>query len=219
MKNMFKFLSQWEANNNREWLLENKELFMLGYHEFEIIANTMMRRIENFDPESLDRLSMEKVVVLDSDPRFDGSPKRAQYLAEVIPHGKVLGYFISVSPGNRSFIGGGLFPTNLMVATKLIRDYIDVNGKELEAILQNPKFAATYELKGVNLKYVPRDYRMKHPYSAYLKHKSWFVDFQVSDSLVMSPSFPGIMENACSTMKPFLDYLNLALDGYEKPKK
>jgi uncharacterized protein (TIGR02453 family) len=218
MKNMFKFLTQWEAHNNREWLLENKELFMQGYHEFESFANDLVRRIESYDPACIDRLKIDKQVLMDADSRFEEKQMRPLYRTEIIPQGKVLGYCVSITPGNRSFIGGGLFSTKLMVATKLVRDYIDVNGKELDGILTETNFAAKFELKGVTLKYVPRDYRMKHPYSAYLKHKSFYVDYPLSDSLVMSSSFPGIAENACRAMKPFLDYLNTALEGYEKPK-
>jgi uncharacterized protein (TIGR02453 family) len=220
MKNMFKFLTEWERNDSREWMSSNKLLFMDGYQEFNSLLERLALLIETLDPASAGLLKTDKRVGMIRDERIsETKPLRPAYFAQIRVEGQPIGYRIYISHNNHSFLGGGLFSEKLNTATKLVRDYIASHEKELDDILCDNHFASIFEVKGTSLKYLPREYPMKHPQAQYLKLKNWFVDFPLSDALILSSSFPDIAESVLSAMKQFLGFLNRALEGYEMPEK
>jgi hypothetical protein len=70
------------------------------------------------------------------------------------------------------------------------------------------------------LKNVPKGYDAAHPQAEYLKNKSWYLEYPVLDSLIENTD--DFVEQATQVflcMKPFNDYLNEALKGFQMPAR
>jgi uncharacterized protein (TIGR02453 family) len=158
------------------------------------------------------------------DTRFSGdkSPYNPKFRAHISSAGKLpipVGYFVSIAPGSHSFCGGGLFAPMFKDATTMIRDYIVGHGNELAAIIKNKDFSARFTVQGEALKNVPRGYDETHPQAEYLKFKSWYLEYPVPDEQIEGDGFVEQAATIFRSMKPFNDYLNLALHGFQMPKR
>jgi uncharacterized protein (TIGR02453 family) len=153
---------------------------------------------------------------LTRDTRFskDKTPYNPSFRACIAPAGKVpipVGYYISIAPNNRSFLGGGLHESTFKDATTKVRDYIVRHGNEFETIIRNKDFMEHFLVNGETLKTIPRGYDETHPQAEYLKFKSWYLQFQLSDSSILHADFVEKAATIFQLMKPFNDYLNAAL--------
>lgn len=102
----------------------------------------------------------------------------------------------------------------------MMRDYLAKNGKEWEAILHEPDFEKYFTVKGTALKNVPAGYDKEHPQAEYLKFKSWYLEYPLTDEEVMdAEAFPAKAAGIFRMMKPFNDYLNKALAGFKMPSR
>jgi uncharacterized protein (DUF2461 family) len=102
----------------------------------------------------------------------------------------------------------------------MVRDYIAANGKEFETVISDKSFMEHFTIKGESLKNVPNGYDAANPHAEYLKNKSWYLEYTVSDEQIMDGN--GFIKQAARVfrlMKPFNDYLNAALEGFKMPSR
>ncbi|MDR1101773.1 MAG: DUF2461 domain-containing protein [Clostridiales bacterium] len=224
MNNMLEYLFALEINNNREWYHANKEAFRGANAEFERLVEKLTVAIGQFDSAIVYHDPKELTFRVARDTRFsnDKSPYNPSFRACIAPAGKMpipVGYYISIAPGDRSFLGGGLYAPTFKDATARIRDYIVGHGGEFEAIINNEDFSALFSVKGEALKKAPRGYDETHPLVEYLKFKSWYLQFPISDKSILSEAFVTEAARVFRVMKPFNDYLNVALKGFQMPTR
>jgi uncharacterized protein (TIGR02453 family) len=224
MTNALGYLGNLQSNNNREWYTANKEPLKAANGEFELLVAKLMFSIGEFDTSILPCNPKELTFKLVRDTRFshDKSPYTPRFRACISAGGKMpvpVGYYISIAPGNRSFLGGGLFASMFTDATSRIRDYIADHGDEWEAIVNRPDFSSRFQVKGESLKKVPKEYDPSHPQAAFLKNKSWYLEYPVSDEWIQREDFAEKATSIFLLMKPFNDFLNLALKGFRFPKR
>ena len=125
-----------------------------------------------------------------------------------------------IKPGNQSFLGGGLFADMFKDATAMVRNYIAQNGREFESIIHEPEFKKYFTVRGSALKNVPAGYDKSHPQSEYLKFKSWYLEYPLKDEeLLDTEAFLTKAAGLFHIMKPFNDYLNRALTGFQMPAR
>lgn len=125
-----------------------------------------------------------------------------------------------IKPGNQSFLGGGLFADMFKDATTMVRDYIVENGEEWEKIIHEPEFEKYFTVQGTALKNVPSGYEKEHPQAEYLKYKSWYLEYPLEDEeLKDAKTFLVKAAEVFRIMKPFNDYLNKALVGFQMPTR
>ena len=125
-----------------------------------------------------------------------------------------------IKPGGQSFLGGGLFADMFKEATAMVRDYIAANGREWEEITGDPDFRKYFTVQGTALKRVPAGYEKEHPQAEFLKYKSWYLEYPVTDAGVRDGE--AFLDHAVSVfriMKPFNDYLNRALADFRMPER
>ena len=68
------------------------------------------------------------------------------------------------------------------------------------------------------MKNVPKGYDPAHPQADYLRNKSWYLEYPVSDEEVTDENrFVKQTALLFRYMKPFNDYLNTALKGFAMP--
>ena len=222
---MLNYLADLSANNNREWYhghkAENKE----ANAQFEALIQALMGRIGAFDGSVLGHLPKELTFKLTRDTRFshDKSPYNPAFRAHISSMGKLpvpVGYYLMVKPGNLSFLGGGLFADMFKDATAMIRDYIVQNSEEWEQIIHAPDFRQHFTVQGTALKNVPAGYDKDHPQAEFLKYKSWYLEYPIRDEEFLdAEAFLVKATELFQLMKPFNDYLNRALEGFQMPTR
>jgi len=140
MNNMLEYLSALEFNNNREWYHANKEQFQKANAKFEQLVGELIISIGQFDTNIIHHIPKELTFRLARDTRFsnDKTPYNPSFRACIAPAGKQpipVGYYISIAPGNRSLLGGGLHGPTSKDATARVRDYIVSHGNDNNQIL------------------------------------------------------------------------------------
>ena len=219
------YLSALSMNNNREWYHANKEDYKRANAEFEGLLQALMLEIGKFDSSILHNNPKDLTFKLVRDTRFsrDKSPYKPAFRAHISSKGKLpvpVGYYIMIKPDNQSFLGGGLFADMFKDATTMIRDYIAQNGEEWEKIIRKPEFEKYFTVEGTALKNVPAGYEKEHPQAEYLKFKSWYLEYPLKDKeLNEAEAFLAKATEIFRIMKPFNDYLNKALAGFQMPTR
>lgn len=219
------YLSALNANNNREWYHANKEEYRRANTEFEALLRALILEIGKFDSSILHNEPKDLTFKLVRDTRFshDKSPYNPAFRAHISPKGKLpvpVGYYVMIKPGGQSFLGGGLFADMFKDATTMIRDSISQNGAEFEKIIHDLVFEKYFTVQGTALKNVPAGYAKDHPQAAYLKYKSWYLEFPLKDDEVGdAEAFLAKAAGLFKIMKPFNDYLNSALAGFQMPER
>ena len=225
IETILKYLSGLRDNNNREWYHAHKEEYREAAAEFEALVQELIFRIGETDGSVLHNNPKDLTFKLTRDTRFshDKSPYNPAFRAHISSKGKLpvpVGYYIMIKPGDESFLGGGLFADMFKDATAMVRNYIAAHPAEWEEIIENKEFRALFSVRGTALKNVPSGYGKEHPQAEYLKHKSWYLEYPVRDGEVLNAE--SFLERSVSVfrlMKPFNDYLNRALTGFQMPQR
>ncbi|MFR1517847.1 MAG: DUF2461 domain-containing protein [Clostridia bacterium] len=224
MNKILEYLAALEQNNNRDWYHTHKQQLQEANASFTDLIRLLITEIRKSD-DSIPLLEPGQLLFkLVRDTRFshDKSPYNPAFRAHIAAGGKLpipVGYYIFIQPGNRSFLGGGLFADMFKDATAMVRNSIAAHGGEWQQILSAPAFAETFTIGGAALKNVPRGYDPAHPQAEYLKYKSWFLEYPVPDKLLLSTDFISASAEIFRKMQPFNAFLNRALDGFKMPQR
>lgn len=224
MKEIIKYLSTLEKNNNREWYHSHKKEYQLANAEFLDVIQNLILEIGKTDNSILHNIPKELTFKLIRDTRFstDKSPYNPAFRAHISSKGKLpipVGYFIVIKPNNSSFLGGGLFADMFKDATTMIRDYIVEHGAEWESVITHPTFQKYFDVKGNVLKNVPRGYDSEHPQSKFFKNKSWYIEYPISDEQLLKDDFVSMATEIFVAMQPFNNFLNKALVDFKMPER
>ncbi len=223
MIQMFQFLRDLEANNERAWYHSHKKEAQKAKMTFECLLQELLFELSLTDSSALHYAPKELMFRLARDTRYarNKPPYHAAFRAHIGPHGKQpipVGYFLYLKPDNQSFLAGGLFSDAFSGATAQVRNAIAANGAHWNSILSAPAFTQTFTLQGSKLKNVPRGYDPLHPMAEYLKHKSWYITCPLSDNAVLAPEFVSFACGIFAAMRPFNAFLNQALESFSLPE-
>ena len=219
------YLSALGSNNNREWYHAHKDDYKKANAAFEELLQALIEEIGKFDGSILHNHPKDLTFKLVRDTRFshDKSQYNPAFRAHISAKGKLpvpVGYYLMIKPDNQSFLGGGLFADMFKDATAMIRNYIVRNGEEWEKIIHEPDFEKYFTVQGTALKKVPAGYEKEHPQAEYLKFKSWYLEYPIKDEeLNDAEAFLAKAAELFRMMKPFNDYLNKALAGFQMPTR
>lgn len=218
-KEALQFLADLIANNNTEWMHENKkryESYKKDYHNFITSILTEMKPLD----KSLEPLEVKNCTFrINRDIRFskDKSPYKTNmgvWMSQNKNRKNSPGYYIHYEKGN-CFIAGGVWcpePNEL----KLIRKEIEFFHDDLEAIVSNKNFKKEFnELdrsENTVLKKAPKDFDPNHPAIEFLKLKSFTSSSKIDDKLFTDKDFSKIIAQKLITLKPMNDFLRRALE-------
>lgn len=218
-KNTVDFLKELKKNNTREWMDANKKKYEAAKDDFLNFTVQVLQGVAKFD-EDLVGLDAKKCVFrIHRDVRFskDKSPYKTNMGMHFSKGGKSsshAGYYFHLEP-DACFIGGGIYMPMPDVIQK-IRQEIDYNFNYFNSIITQKKFAATFADLSFNeelsLKKVPKGYEDNNAAIKYLKLKSWIVSASVANKDLLAKELAANAVNTFKTMKPFIDFLNAAID-------
>ena len=219
------YLADLEKNNNRDFYHAHKGEYQAAKAEFEALLGELILRVGETDGSVLGCAPGELIFRLTRDTRFshDKSPYNPAFRAHISGGGKLpvpVGYYLMIKPGGRSFLGGGLFADMFKEATSMVRDYIAARPDEWEQVIGAEPFREKFQVKGTALKQVPAGYDRDHPQAEFLRHKSWYLEYPVTDQAIRdADGFLDLAADLFCRMKPFNDLLNRALRDFRMPMR
>lgn len=222
---ILKYLADLNEHNNREWFNAHKAETKAVTEQFEELVQALILRIGEFDSSVLHIQPKDTAFTMIRYPRFgqDRTPYNPVFRAHIASKGKQpvpVGYYLIIKPGNQSYLGGGLFANSFRNAAKMIRDYITEFGEEFDEIIHTPEFEKYFTVQGTSLLRIPSGYDREHPQAEYLKFKSWYLKYSVADEVIAdAEQFVEEAVKLFEIMKPFNDYLNKALEGFQMPTR
>lgn len=124
------------------------------------------------------------------------------------------GYYLSVCPGNRSFVGAGLWSPSSAIISRL-RQGIMNDSTLIRQALDLPMIEEIYGSKGVDalededrLKTAPKGVDKNHPDIDLLRYKSFVIGRRWDDQEVVSEGFLEKVTEAYEALVPFVTVLN-----------
>ena len=216
IRDILKFLRKLKANNQREWMLENKKLYQTQRLAFMDLVQNTIDSINKFEPSVEGLEAKDCVFRINRDIRFskDKTLYKTHFGAYMAHGGRksmLPGFYMHLEPGNKSILAAGLYrpPSELL---KKVRQEIDYNGKEFVKVVEKKSWVQEFgALEGERLSRAPQGYPMDHPLLGYLQLKSYLAVIHFKDQQVTSQDFPKEITRYFKRMHPLVKFLNTAI--------
>lgn len=212
------FLRALDQNNNKAWFDAHRAEYESAKKDFEQFIEVVLRGAETLIPELAGRKAKDAVFRIYKDVRFskDKTPYKNNMGAGFGKYEKkkmnAAGFYVHFQPGAH-FVAGGLWMPDAG-ALKAIRQEIDYNWDEFQSIIGKASFKKMFgDLdKSLQLKTCPKGYESDNPAIEYLKLKSFTVGRPLADKVLHEKNAVGVILDSIQEMKPFVDFLNRAVD-------
>ena len=213
-KSTLDFLTALKCNNNRDWFLLNRPIYLNAKVNFELFVQEIINEIIVFEPIMKGLEAKSCIFRINRDIRFsnDKSPYKSNFGAFIVQGGKkngdkFAGYYFHIEPGKSMIAGGAYMPPAPWLSA--IREKISENPDEFIKITNSKDFINYFgKIDGDKLKTAPKGYPSNHPQIELLKFKSYLVVNEVSDKIIPGNDFSDHVLNVFKAMKPLNDYLN-----------
>jgi uncharacterized protein (TIGR02453 family) len=216
---LFSFLADLRANNNREWFAANKDRYE------EHVLEPALEFIAAFAPK-LDRISSH----IRADPRPSGgsmfriyrdtrfSKDKTPYKTNVGIHFRhelardayAPGFYLHLGP-DEVFAGGGIWHPGTEGATR-IREAIVADPDRWRRATRTGAFAKRLELGGDSLKRVPSWADADDPFADDLRRKDFYGWARLTEEDATAPGFVDEYARLCRAASPMMQFLCDALD-------
>jgi uncharacterized protein (TIGR02453 family) len=215
---LFGFLTELKANNNREWFQANKQRYESQVREplLRFITDFGLRLAEISPHYVADaRKSGGSLFRIYRDVRFskDKSPYKTaagvQFRHESGKDVHAPGFYLHLEPGE-VFVGVGIWHPDNKTLGK-IRDAIVENSDRWQRAKTDAAFAKTFTLGGDSLKRAPKGYDPEHPLIDDLKRKDFIASTPFSQADACRVDFIDRFAETCRTSAPFMEFLTTAI--------
>ena len=216
---LFSFLSDLRANNNRDWFAANKDRYESA------VLEPALAFIEDFAPH-LAKISSH----LRADPRPSGgslfriyrdtrfSKDKTPYKTSVGVHFRhelakdvhAPGFYLHLEP-SAVFSGGGIWHPDTKTTTT-IREAITGDPEGWKRATRSKRFASRLELAGETLKRPPAGFDPAHPLIDDLRRKDFFGSTSLTEQDAISAGFIQRYAEICRAAKPLMQFLCRALE-------
>ena len=216
---LFRFLRELAANNNRAWFVENRPRYLAAVADpaarfIEAMASHLISVSPHFRADP--RRQGGSMMRIYRDTRFakDKTPYKLnlgiQFRHEAGRDVHAPGFYVHIEPG-ACFLAAGIWrPAS--PALLQIREFISDNPAAWRRALNDEHFAARYQLSGESLKRPPRGFQADHPQIEDLKRKDFIAIHPIADEDVLGPGFADRATEAFMGARPLARLLCAALD-------
>ena len=210
-------------NNHKEWFDVNKQRYLAAKATIEDLAGELISGIRSFD-DTIGPLSPKDCTYrIYRDLRFskDKTPYKTHMGLYINRGGKksgYSGYYFHVgakATGNMIAIGDIWCPPDVL---KIIREDIQLGGGNFRQILSEADPRLSIDTQGA-LKRVPAPFPSDTPDAPYYKLKAFCLCYAPDDSFVTSRNLASRLVDIFRTTKPFLDFINRAIDFSREESK
>jgi uncharacterized protein (TIGR02453 family) len=215
---LFSFLTDLRANNNREWFAANRQRYEEQLLEPALaFINAFAPRLEKISPHfrADARPSGGSLFRIYRDTRFskDKTPYKTNlgihFRHERAKDAHAPGYYLHIGP-DEVFAGGGIWHPAAEAATS-IREAIVADPGRWRAATRTGAFAKELSLGGDSLKRVPPWADADHALADDLKRKDFFASTRLGRSDVIAPGFVDEYARISNAAAPLMHFLCDAL--------
>ena len=180
-KSTLTFLTSIKDNNNRDWFIGKRPMYLEAKNNFESFVQNIINEIILFNPIMKGLEAKSCVFRINRDIRFsnDKSPYKSHFGAFIVQGGKknadkFAGYYFHIEPGKSIMAGGAYTPPGPWLSA--IREKISDKPDEFIKITNSKDFIKYFgTVDGEKLKTAPKGYPKDHPHIELLKLKSYLV--------------------------------------------
>lgn len=216
---LFSFLADLRANNDREWFAANKHRYEEHVLEPALaFVDAFAPRLEKISPHFLAdaRPTGGSLFRIYRDTRF--SKDKTPYKTNVGIHfrherardARAPGYYLHVGPGE-VFAGAGIWHPDSEAVTR-IREAIVAEPERWTRATRSGAFAKQLQLGGDSLKRVPPWADPTHPLADDLKRKDFYGWARLSEDDVVAAGFVDVYARICRAAAPLMRFLCHALE-------
>ncbi|RVD86691.1 uncharacterized protein DFL_004954 [Arthrobotrys flagrans] len=233
-----RFLKDLGKNNDRDWFHGHKGIYKIALADFKSFSSMLQEELTKVDwTVPILPLERHNLFRIHRDVRFSNSkvPYKEYFSVAFSRTGKqghYAKYYLSIQPGDQSFIGGGLWHPEA-THVSLMRREIDRNPRGLKDILISRDFFANFldpggksgrmSAKAIEnqamksflernsegaLKTAPKGYDKEHDDIDLLRLKSYTVGKRIKDSEILLPNSMEFIVDVFRALEPFITYLN-----------
>ena len=217
---LFTFLEELKANNDREWFAANRDRY-----EEELLEPAMdfivafAPKLEKISPNfrADPRPSGGSLFRIYRDTRFskDKAPYKTNvgihFRHELAKDAHAPSFYLHIGPGE-VFAGAGMWHPGTEGASR-IREAIVADPERWQRVTRGGAFARSrLALRGDSLKRVPSWADPQHPFADDLRRKDFFGLAQLSADAVVAPGFVDEYERICRATAPLVHFLCDALE-------
>jgi uncharacterized protein (TIGR02453 family) len=216
MEEILNFLKGLEANNNREWFEQNRNLYLKTKEQFLHITEVLINEIRTFDRQIPYQDPKSCMFRIFRDVRFskDKRPYKTNYGSYITKGGRKggnPGYYLHIQPGG-CFLGGGIY---MLPPEKLraIRQHIYDNTAEFIEVLESDPFKSNFTLYAEDkLKTAPKGFPKDFEHIDLLRYKSYSTFLGFDDSKLSESGILDFVLEKFRLMAPFNEFLYEALE-------
>ncbi len=210
-KDTLNFFAEIAENNNKPWFEKNKSRYETARENWLQFVSELLEEIRKI--ESIYEKDLKKYADrIYRDVRFskDKSPYKNHIsgLIERAANDTKCPFYMRIEPNN-SFVGGGIWQPDPELLKK-VRQEIDYNGSEFNAIINKKSFSEMFgKLSGEALARPPKGYEADNPNIELLKLKQYIVGRSFDDNTVTSAHFKTELVNTYTEILPFLHFFDI----------
>lgn len=213
---LFAYLKDLAANNERVWFNENKKRYELSVKEPALdFIESFRPRLADISPhfEANARVVGGSLFRINRDTRFakDKTPYKTHtglhFRHERAKDAHAPGFYLHLQPRG-SFMGAGLWRPEPKVAQQ-IREYTAEHRDRWTAIVSD---LSPFALAGESLKRPPRGFDSDDPIIDDLKRKDFMITTSFTQKEITSARFLDVFDQHCRQTLPFVAFLCDALD-------
>lgn len=214
------FLKKLAGNNHKEWFEANRKAYDAAKQDFARLIQEVITRHGKKDADIATLQAKDCLFRINRDVRFskNKAPYKTNMGASIDRGGKksiFAGYYIHCEPGNKSFVGGGLWmpePENL----KKVRQEIDYCADEFKKMLHQKNFASFYndldKSAETSLSRPPKGYDDENPAIDYIKLKSFIALHPLTDAELTDKNLLTTILKGFEALQPLLQFINRAME-------
>ena len=218
---LFDFLSELKANNNKEWFEANRSRYLESVREPFLAFITAFRpRLQSISPLLIadPKPFGGSMLRIHRDLRFSKSkepykPMAAASFYHQSSKESAPGIYLHLD-ADYCFLGLGLWHPDTITRTK-VTDAIVAKPEAWRDAISSRAFRASFKsagkLAGESLKKLPKRYNPQHPFADDLKRKDFIVVANFTQKQVCAKDFIERVDGICRTASPFLKFLTQAV--------
>ena len=222
MKQVLRYLHSLSLHNDRTWFEAHKADYLKAKGTVAALAERLIAGIRSFD-DSIGPLSVSDCTYrIYRDVRFskDKSPYKTHMGIFVNRGGKksgYSGYYFHIDGGGNHLLAVGNYFTEPRVL-KVLREDIELGGGDFRRILEGLAPGLALETESA-LKKVPKGFPADSPDAEFFKLRNFCLVENLDDSFILSQNLADRLLAIFQTAKPFLNYVNRAIDYCREERK
>ncbi|MBQ8773020.1 MAG: DUF2461 domain-containing protein [Muribaculaceae bacterium] len=215
---LFLFLKELEANNNRLWFNANKERYNALRNAWIADIDSLIAHMSQWDSDLASQNASDCIYRIYRDTRFspDKTPYKTYFSAAISPWGRKTNraaYYLQFDINSEQCgLYGGLWCPDTSMLTKLRHAIVD-NIEEWEEIVNQSEITHYFPgWIGARLATAPKGWNRNHPQIEYLRLRDYGKFHQCPPTFFYDHTWPQHAAELFHILKPIIDFLNYSLD-------